>query len=170
MCVRSRLWAIAAGAAILLTGCGSSASDPALVSSPTSALGGGFGGIPAAATHAPGDVVTDPATGLRIAITEVQAVPSISGTVTVLRFRFENPGRDPLPARGWTAPVLTYGPSDMPAAHVVSVSEGYGAEVPGALAPGASQELKHAYRVTRAELTSARVSAGSVVWEGDFTR
>ncbi|WP_157103906.1 hypothetical protein [Nocardia harenae] len=168
--MRARLWAIAAGAAILLTGCGASASDPALVNSPTPALGGGFGGLPAAGTHDPGAVVTDPASGLRIAISSVEAVPSIAGTVTVLHFRFENPGRDPLPARGWTAPVLTYGPSDMPAAHVVSVSEGYGADVPGALAPGASQELKHAYRVNRAELTSARVSAGSVIWEGDFTR
>ncbi|MFC3962195.1 hypothetical protein [Nocardia jiangsuensis] len=168
--MRSRLLAIAAGAAVLLTGCGSPASDPALVSSPTPALGGGFGGIPAAGTHDPRDVVTDPASGMRIAITRVEAVSSISGTVTVLHFRFENPGRDPLPARGWTAPVLTYGPSDMPAAHVVSVSEGYGAEVPGALAPGTGQELKHAYRVNRGDLTSARVSAGAVIWDGDFTR
>ncbi|MEV0358175.1 hypothetical protein AB0H71_19215 [Nocardia sp. NPDC050697] len=168
--MRSRLWAIAAGAALLLAGCGDTGSDPALVSSPTAALGGGFGGIPAAGTHAPDEVVTDPDSGLRIAISRVEAVPSIAGTVTVLHFRFENPGRDPLPARGWTAPVLTYGPSDMPAAHVVSVSEGYGADVPGALAPGTSQELKHAYRVPRAELTSARVSVGSVIWEGDFTR
>ncbi|MFC8046669.1 hypothetical protein [Nocardia sp. NPDC057353] len=168
--MRARLVAIAAGAIVVLTGCGGAGSDPELVSSPTPALGGGFGGIPSAGTYAPDQVATDPASGLRIAIARVESVPSLAGTVTVLHFRFENPGRDPIVPRGWTAPVLTYGPSDMPAAHVVSVSEGYGAEVPGTLAPGATQELEHAYRVTRAELTSARVSAGTVTWDGDFTR
>lgn len=167
MRVRVRAWWIAV-AAVLLAGCGAADEAPELMSSPTSALGGGFGGVPAG-NNAPTAAVTDPGTGLRLSIARVETVPSLSGTVTVFTFRFENPGRETVAASGWTAPVVVYGPADTPAAHNISVSEGFGADVPAPLAPGASQELRHAYRVPTALLNPARVSAGSVVWQGDFS-
>ncbi|NUP25833.1 MAG: hypothetical protein HOQ44_03915 [Nocardia sp.] len=107
--------------------------------------------------------------GLAASITSVDEVNSQEGPVTVITLQIENITDDVWNGRNWTIPTVVYGDAGTPAQHVKSPSEGFGDGVQGLIPPGSRQTVKHAYKVTKAQLKSAVVTAGSVIWQGDFS-
>ncbi|MBF6216330.1 hypothetical protein IU487_35665 [Nocardia puris] len=107
-------------------------------------------------------------TGIETMIVSVEDVNSRYGPVTVFTFQLVNTGSKVFEGFNWPTPTVVYGPAGIPAEHTVSLSEGYGDGVQGAIPPGARQTVQHAYKVTKAKLNPAVVTVGSLVWQGDF--
>ncbi|MGW6332048.1 hypothetical protein [Nocardia rhamnosiphila] len=108
--------------------------------------------------------------GLAAFIVSVEEVNSQEGPVTVITLQIENITDDVWNGKNWTTPTVVYGDGGTPAPHVKSPSEGFGDGVQGLIPPGSRQTVKHAYKVTKAQLNPAVVTAGSVLWEGDFSK
>jgi hypothetical protein len=108
--------------------------------------------------------------GLAAFIVSVEEVNSQEGPVTVITLQIENITDDVWNGKNWTTPTVVYGDGGTPAPHVKSPSEGFGDGVQGLIPPGSRQTVKHAYKVTKAQLNPAVVTAGSVLWQGDFSK
>ncbi|WP_157107263.1 hypothetical protein [Nocardia grenadensis] len=108
--------------------------------------------------------------GLAAFIVSVAEVNSHVGSVTVITLQIENRTGQAWSGRNWTTPTVVYGDDGTPAQHVRSPSEGFGDGVQGTIPPGSRQTVKHAYKVSKAQLNPAVVTAGSVLWQGDFSK
>lgn len=108
--------------------------------------------------------------GLAAFIVSVEEVNSQEGPVTVFTLQIENITDRVWNGRNWTTPTVVYGDAGTPAQHVKSPPEGFGDGVQGSIPPGSRQTVKHAYKVTKAQLNPAVVTAGSVLWQGDFSK
>jgi hypothetical protein len=108
--------------------------------------------------------------GLAAFIVSVEEVNSQEGPVTVFTLQIENNTDDVWNGKNWTTPTVVYGDGGTPAPHIKSPSEGFGDGVQGLIPPGSRQTVKHAYKVTKAQLNPAVVTAGSVLWQGDFSK
>lgn len=104
-----------------------------------------------------------------IMILSVEDADSRYGPVTVVTFQLVNTGTAVWEGYNWPTPTLVYGPPGAIAERTVSLSEGYGKGVAGAVPPGARQTVKEAYKVTKAELNPTVITVGSVLWQGDFS-
>ncbi|MGW5514262.1 hypothetical protein [Nocardia africana] len=174
----ARIAAVAAAFALtaaVVTGCSSSDNDKA-TSTPV---------MPPAATTA-GHTTTPPSTastpgvyqpmdtakgksGLEASILSVEDADTRYGPGTVITFQVVNTTQTPWEGYNWSEPTLVYGPAGTPAEKITSLSEGYGAGVQGTIPPGSRQTVKTAYKVGKAQLNPAVITAGSVLWQGDFT-
>ena len=119
--------------------------------------------------YAPTDVGVSKSTGVEVSILSVEDVVSRYGPVSVFTFQLHNAGDKVFEGYNFPTPTLVYGAAGSPAEHRVSISEGYGDGVKGAVPPGSRQTVKYAYDVTKDKLSPAVVSAGSVIWQGDFS-
>ncbi|WP_280425279.1 hypothetical protein [Nocardia carnea] len=163
---------VAAAAVLALTGCG---SEEAPVAQSTPIMPSEAADTPAVATtpaSTPG-VYTPMETGvsqsgLEASILSVEDVNSRYGPVSVFTFQVVNGTGAVWEGFNWMTPTVVYGAAGAPAEHVTSLSEGYGDGVVGAIPPGSRQTVKHAYKVTKDRLNPAVVTAGSVIWQGDF--
>lgn len=108
--------------------------------------------------------------GMAAFIVSVEEVNSHVGPVTVITLQIENRTEQAWSGRNWTTPTVVYGDDGIPAQHVKSPSEGFGDGVQGSIPPGSRQTVKHAYKVGKAQLNPAVVTAGSVLWRGDFSK
>ncbi|CRY73604.1 hypothetical protein SAMN05421776_108230 [Nocardia farcinica] len=117
---------------------------------------------------APTETGLSTSTGIETMIVSVEDVNGRYGPVTVFTFQLVNTGQKVFEGYNWPTPTVVYGPAGTPAEHTVSLSEGYGDGVQGAIPPGSRQTVQHAYKVTKAELNPAVVTVGSLVWQGDF--
>lgn len=165
--------AVLAVSALVLTACGSD-EPPAAQSTPILPTETAPPAAEPVATetktpgvYAPTDTAVG-RSGLEASILSVEDVESRYGPVTVLTIQIVNTTNELWEGYNWSTPALVYGAAGMPAEHVVSLSEGFGDGVQGAVPPGSRQTVKHAYKVTKAELNPAVVSASSAVWQGDF--
>ncbi|WP_157121232.1 hypothetical protein [Nocardia miyunensis] len=107
--------------------------------------------------------------GLEASILAVDDANTRYGPGTVITFQVVNTTGAVWEGYNWSTPSVVYGPAGTPAETITSLSEGYGAGVQGSIPPGSRQTVKHAYKVSKAELTPAVVTAGSVIWQGDFS-
>lgn len=108
--------------------------------------------------------------GLAAFIVSVEEANSQEGPVTVFTLQIENITGDVWNGKNWTTPTVVYGDEGTLAPHVKSPAEGFGDGVQGMIPPGSRQTVKHAYKVTKAQLNPAVVTAGSVLWKGDFSK
>lgn len=170
--------AICAGA-LVLAGCGSdeTSKGDATPVMPSAATAAATSSAAASSSAAPGVLApTDSgrsanANGMEALILSVEDVQSRYGPVTVFTFQVINNGSKVFDGYNWSAPTVVYGPAGTPAKHTVSLSEGngYGKGVEGSIPPGSRQTVEHAYQVSKAQLNPAVVTAGSVLWQGDFS-
>ncbi|GGL05961.1 hypothetical protein [Nocardia jinanensis] len=165
--------AVAVVSAALLTGCGTDEEPPVqtTVLQPASTGAASETVPPATKTrglHEPTETARGQS-GLEASILSVEDVNSQFGPVTVVTIQIVNVTEEVWAGSNWTIPTLVYGDEGTPAKHVVSPTEGFGDGVVGAIPPGARQTVKHAYKVAKSELNPAVVTAGSVLWEGDFS-
>lgn len=171
-----RTTAAAVGALLIavLAGCGSDTapkgdSTPVIPSAATVP-----GKSPALSTSqspavlVPADTGHSKTAGMDVIILSVEDATSRYGAVTVFTFQLVNTGTDVFQGYNWPTPTVVYGAAGTPAEHVTSLSEHYGEGVAGAIPPGSRQTVKHAYKVTKNQLSPAVVSAGSIIWQGDF--
>ncbi|MBF6221792.1 hypothetical protein IU479_27230 [Nocardia abscessus] len=162
------------GAVLLFVGCSDTSEDPKPQSTPilptiqapvtVSTLRGNAAGV-----NAPFDTGVSKNTGMEVSIVSVEDINSRYGPVTVFTFQLTNVGEKVFDGYNWPTPTIVYGAAGSPAEHTVSLTEQYGAGVQGAVPPGSRQTVKHAYKVPKAQLNPAVVSAGSVIWQGDFS-
>lgn len=161
----------AALCALALTAC--STEDPKPVSPPvmpaTETTSAAASGAVAPGVNAPMDVGVSKSTGVEASILSVEDVVSKYGPVTVFTFQLHNAGDKLFEGFNFPTPTVVYGPAGTPADHRVSLSEGFGEGAVGSIPPGMRQTVKYAYDVTKDQLNPAVVSAGSVIWQGDFT-
>ncbi|MGW5385941.1 hypothetical protein [Nocardia sp. NPDC003963] len=108
--------------------------------------------------------------GLEASILSVDDVNSQVGPVTVVTIQIVNVTDTVWAGSNWTIPTVVYGDDGVAAAHVLSPTEGFGDGVVGSIPSGSRQTVKHAYKVAKAQLNPAVVTAGSVIWEGDFSK
>ncbi|MEW1734390.1 hypothetical protein AB0346_00370 [Nocardia beijingensis] len=173
--LRTRTAAVLAGFALLLAGCSDNSEDPKPQSTPilpsTSQAPAAAATSPgkAAGVNAPLDTGISKGTGMETSIVSVEDVNSRYGPVTVFTFQVVNVTDKLFDGYNWPTPTVVYGEAGSPAEHTVSMSEGYGNGVQGSIPPGSRQTVKHAYKVQKSQLNPAVVSAGSVIWQGDFT-
>ncbi|MEU1550211.1 hypothetical protein [Nocardia sp. NPDC005745] len=173
--IRSTAVAAAVCALLALTGCGSNDEDtkpkstPILPTSQAPATSAGTSPGKAAGVNAPLDTGVSKSTGMEVSILSVEDVNSRYGPVTVFTFQLVNTGTEVFQGYNWPTPTLVYGAAGSPAEHTMSISEHYGDGVQGAIPPGSRQTVKHAYKVTKDKLNPAVVTAGSVLWQGDFS-
>ncbi|WP_280244254.1 hypothetical protein [Nocardia abscessus] len=172
--LRTRTAAVLSGFALLLAGCSDSDETPKPQSTPiipTSQAPAAAATSPgkAAGVNAPLDTGISKGTGMETIILSVADVNSRYGPVTVFTFQVINVTDKVFDGYNWPTPVVVYGEAGSPAEHTVSLSEGYGDGVQGSIPPGSRQTVKHAYKVSKAQLNPAVVSVGSVIWQGDFT-
>lgn len=172
-----RTTAAAAAAALLiavLAGCGSDKATkgdstpvvpPGTVAPASSAAASTS---QSAAVLAPLDTGHSKSANMDVIILSVEDATSRYGAVTVFTFQLVNMGTDVFQGYNWPTPTVVFGAAGTPAEHTISLSEHYGDGVAGAIPPGARQTVKHAYKVTKAELDPAVVSAGSIIWQGNF--
>ncbi|PXW30391.1 UNVERIFIED_CONTAM: hypothetical protein DES50_108201 [Williamsia faeni] len=171
--------AFTASAAVLLivSGCGSDdpepQSTPIFPASQASISASASTSVSASTSKVAGvnallDTGVSKSTGIEVSILSVEDADSRYGPVTVFTFQLVNTGSEVFEGFLWPAPTVVYGVAGTPAEHSFSMSEQYGAGVQGAIPPGARQTVKHAYKVAKAELNPAVVTAGSVIWQGDF--
>ncbi|RJO72982.1 hypothetical protein D5S18_22165 [Nocardia panacis] len=107
--------------------------------------------------------------GLEASILAVEDTGTRYGPGVVVTFQVANTTDKPWEGFNWLPPTLVYGPPGTPAEAITSLSEGYGAGVQGVIPPGSRQTVKEAYKVSKNLLNPAVITAGSVVWQGDFT-
>ncbi len=160
--------------ALAITGCSSDTdtrgdSTPVMPGTTTAAGTSPATSSPARGVLAPTDTGHSQNTGMDVMILSVEDVQSRYGPVTVFTFQLVNTGTQVFQGYNWPTPTLVYGPSGKPIDQTMSFSEGYGQGVSGAIPPGSRQTVKHAYKVAKAELNPAVVTAGSVLWQGDFS-
>jgi hypothetical protein len=163
-----------AAAAIALTGCSDSdspkgESTPVIPGTTATAASSAPSTSTAPAILAPTDTGRSKNAGVDVMILSVEDVTSRYGPVTVITFQLVNTGNEVFQGYNWPTPTLVYGAAGMPAEHTMSMTEGYGEGVTGAVPPGMRQTVKHAYKVTKDKLNPAVVTAGSIVWQGDLT-
>lgn len=165
----------AAAGLLMVTGCGSNDSDPKPQSTPilptSQALAGAAAGTSAAKTPgviAPLDTGVSKNTGIEVSILSVEDMNSRYGPVAVFTFQLVNVGDKVFDGYNWPTPTVVYGAAGSPAEHTMSLTEHYGDGVQGAIPPGSRQTVKHAYKVAKSQLNPTVVSAGSVIWQGDF--
>ncbi|MBF6416976.1 hypothetical protein [Nocardia cyriacigeorgica] len=178
---RTRLTAtIAAAAAVFaLAGCSDNDGNPEPQSTPI--VPGTYEGEPGAPTsagatttkgtggvYAPIDTAVGKS-GLEASILSVEDATSAYGPVVVFTFQIVNTTDELWEGFNWMTPTVVYGDAGVPAEHVNSIADGYGNGVQGAIPPGSRQSVKHAYKVSKAQLNPAVVTASSVVWSGDFS-
>lgn len=173
-----RTTAIAAAAALavtLLAGCGSdkpTKGDSTAVFPPGSAAPVATGAASttskSSAVLAPTDTGRSQTYGIDTIILSVEDTNSRYGAVTVFTFQLVNTSDKVFEGYNWPTPTVVYGAAGTPAEHTVSLSEGYGQGVTGAIPPGARQTVKHAYKVTKGQLDQAVVTVGSILWQGNF--
>ncbi|MCM6777923.1 hypothetical protein NDR87_31505 [Nocardia sp. CDC159] len=159
--------------ALGLTGCAADrAADP-----PTSTpiqLTTGASSAAAAVTASAGGVYAPMDTGrsqsgLEGLILSVEDTVTRYGPATVVTFQVINTTSAVWDGFNWPTPTVVYGAAGVQAEHVISLSEGYGTGVQGSIPPGSRQTVKHAYKVSKAALNPAVITAGSVLWQGDFS-
>lgn len=173
--VRTTALATAAAAVLLMvTGCGSNDSDPKPKSTPILATSQAPAAAGSSAAKTPGvigpmDTGVSKSTGVEVSILSVEDVNSRYGPVSVFTFQLVNTGDRVFDGYNWPTPTVVYGAAGSPAEHTVSLTEHYGDGVQGAIPPGSRQTVKHAYKVTKSQLNQTVVSAGSVIWRGDFS-
>lgn len=119
--------------------------------------------------NAPMDVGVSSKTGVEVSILSVEDANSRYGPVSVFTFQLNNAGDKIFDGFNFPTPTVVYGPAGSPAEHTVSMTEGFGDGVKGAIPPGSRQTVKYAYQVTKDKLNPAVVSAGSVIWQGNFS-
>lgn len=107
--------------------------------------------------------------GLEASILAVEDTNTRYGPGTAVTFQIVNTTNQVWAGYNWSTPTVVYGVAGTPAEEITSLSEGYGAGVQGSIPPGSRQTVKHAYKVSKASLNPAVVTAGSVVWQGDFS-
>ena len=106
--------------------------------------------------------------GLEAMILSIEDTNTRYGPGVAITFQVVNTTQTVWDGFNWSTPTVVYGPAGTAAEKITSLSEGYGAGVQGAIPPGARQTVVHAYKVSKAELNPAVITAGSVVWQGDF--
>jgi hypothetical protein len=171
--LRRVLGAAICAATLTITGCSDDTdtrgdSTPVMPGTTTAAASPATSS-PARGVLAPTDTGHSQNTGMDVMILSVEDVQSRYGPVTVFTFQLVNTGTQVFQGYNWPTPTLVYGPSGKPIDQTVSFSEGYGQGVSGAIPPGSRQTVKHAYKVAKSELNPAVVTAGSVLWQGDFS-
>ncbi|NKY48024.1 hypothetical protein [Nocardia cerradoensis] len=173
----ARIAAVAATFAVAtaaVTGCSSSDNDKATstpVMPPAATIAGHT--TPASSTPSTPGVYQPLDTGkgksgLEASILSVEDADTRYGPGTVVTFQIVNTTQTPWEGYNWSEPSLVYGPAGTPAEKITSLSEGYGAGVQGTIPPGSRQTVKTAYKVSKSQLNPAVITAGSVVWQGDF--
>lgn len=173
--MKVRHLAAAALCALALTAC--TTDDPKPTGAPpvmppassTTTAAAGSSGSSTPGVYAPTEVGVSKSTGVEVSILSVEDVNSRYGPVSVFTFQLHNAGSKVFEGYNFPTPTLVYGPAGSPAEHTVSLSEGYGDGVKGAVPPGSRQTVKYAYAVQKSQLNPAVVSAGSVIWQGDFS-
>lgn len=119
--------------------------------------------------YAPMDTGVSKASGMEASILSVEDANSRYGPVTVFTIQLFNAGQKVFDGSGFPTPTLVYGPAGTKAENTVSMTEGYGEGVAGAIPPGMRQTVKYAYQVQKSQLNPTVFTAGSVIWQGDFT-
>jgi hypothetical protein len=176
MPITARIAATAAAfaVAVAVAGCSSSDNDKATSTPvmPPSATTAGHTTTASSTASTPG--VYQPMdtgkskSGLEASILSVEDADTRYGPGVVVTFQIVNTTDKPWDGYNWSTPTVVYGPPGTPAEHITSISEGYGAGVQGVIPPGSRQTVKEAYKVSKAQLNPAVITAGSVVWQGDF--
>lgn len=138
-------------------------------SSTTTTAAAGSSGSSTPGVYAPTEVGVSKSTGVEVSILSVEDANSRYGPVTVFTFQLNNAGSKVFDGYNFPTPTLVYGAAGSPAEHTVSISEGYGDGVKGAVPPGSRQTVKYAYAVQKSQLNPAVVTAGSIIWQGDFS-
>lgn len=171
--MKVRHLAATAALALALTAC--STDDPKPVSQPVMPASSATSAPPVSSgtstpgVYAPTDVGVSKSAGVEVSILSVEDVNSRYGAVSVFTFQLYNAGQKVFDGYNFPTPTVVYGPAGSPAENTVSITEGYGDGVKGAIPPGSRQTVKYAYAVTKDKLNPAVVSAGSVIWQGDFS-
>lgn len=119
--------------------------------------------------YAPLDTGVSKSTGVEASILSVEDANSKYGPVTVFTIQLFNAGSEIFEGYNFPTPSLVYGPAGTPAKNQISMSDGYGDGVQGAIPPGARQTVKYAYEVQKSQLSPTVFTVGSVIWQGDFT-
>ncbi|WP_280498551.1 hypothetical protein [Nocardia cyriacigeorgica] len=179
---RTRLIAaVAAAATVVLAFTGCSDSDDRPEAQTTPIIPGTYEGEPGAPTSAAATTsgrskgVYAPTetgvgqSGLEASILSVEDAPSAYGPVVLFTIQIVNTTDEVWEGYNWMTPTLVVGDAGVPAEHVNSIADGYGDGVQGAIPPGSRQTVKHAYKTSKAELNPAVLTAGSVIWQGDFS-
>lgn len=163
----------ALGAVLALTACGSDDNSPA-TSTPIVPPGSAVTAAPAVATtpstpgvYAPMDTGKSQS-GLEGLILSVEDTNTRYGPGVVVTFQVINTTAKPWDGYNWMTPTVVYGPAGTQAERIVSGADHLGDGVQGVIPPGARQTVREGYKVSKAELNPAVITAGSVVWQGDF--
>ena len=120
--------------------------------------------------YAPMDTGVSKSSGMEASILSVEDANSRYGAVSVFTIQLFNAGQKVFDGYNFPTPTLVYGPAGTKAENTVSMTEGYGDGVAGAIPPGMRQTVKYAYQVQQSQLNPAVFTAGSVIWQGDFTK
>lgn len=171
--MKARHLPAAAAIALALTACTTddpkpTGAPPVMPAGTTTTAASSTSGTSTPGVYAPTDVGVSKSTGVEVSIVSVEDVNSRYGPVSVFTFQLFNNGQKVFEGYNFPTPTVVYGPAGSPAENTVSISEGYGDGVKGAIPPGSRQTVKYAYAVTKDKLNPAVVTAGSVIWQGDF--
>lgn len=159
--------------ALVLGGCSSSDNEASDATTTTSAVEttttATTSGNVGEGVYKPFEVVTSKTYGIETRVSDVSAIETRYGPGVAITIDLRNTSDKIFQDYNWPTPQLSFGPRGLPAERVVSISESIGEGVNGNIPPGGSRVVHEAYKVTMDDMKDATLSAGSIIWRGDFT-
>lgn len=107
--------------------------------------------------------------GAEVSILSVTDEVTNYGPAAVFTFQIFNAGDQIIDEGDWRPPTVVYGAAGLPAEWFVSTADQLGLGTVGAIPPGSRQTVREGYKVSKAQLTEAVVTEGSLIWSGDFS-